>query len=381
MTESLSLGRIFGVRVGINWSVLVIFGLITLGLAGGSFPELYPGYSGFVYLAAGLGAGIVFFLSLLAHELSHAIVARRNGVAVEGITLWLFGGVAKLEGEPDDPGAELRIAGVGPLVSVVTAALFGVVAASLALAGITELTVGIFVWLAGINVILAVFNLAPAAPLDGGRILRAVLWQVWGDRRRAGTAAARAGQVFGWFLIGLGIFLFVGGAGLSGIWLAFIGWFLTTAARVEEEQAQARDLLAGVRVRDVMTPDPVTVPVGITVAELLDDYIFRSRHSTFPLVDSWGGFAGLVTLSRVKLVPPDQRGSIRAQQIACPPTEVPVAHPDELLLELLPRMAGCSDGRAVVLVGDRIVGIVSPVDVARQFEVAGLRRSSSREPI
>lgn len=373
VTESLRLGRIFGVRVGINWSVLVVFGLITLGLAGGSFPELYPGYSGFVYLVAGLAAGVVFFLSLLAHELSHALVARRNGIDVEGITLWLLGGVAKLEGEPSDPGAELRVAGVGPLVSLAAAGVFGAVAALLALVGVADLTVGIFVWLCLINVILAAFNLAPAAPLDGGRILRAVLWQVWGDRRRAATAAAKAGQVFGGALIGLGIFLFVTGAGASGIWLALIGWFMTTAARVEEEQAAVSDLLAGVRVRDVMTPEPVTAPADITVAELLDGYVFRSRHSTFPIVDSGGRFAGLVTLSRVKLVPPDERQATRVSQIACPATEVPLAHPDDPILDLLPRLSGCSDGRAVVLVGDRIVGIVSPVDVARQFEVAGLR--------
>ncbi|MEJ5254813.1 MAG: site-2 protease family protein [Acidimicrobiales bacterium] len=380
MSESLRLGRIFGVRVGLNWSVLFVFMLITLGLATGSFPELYPGYSGVVYLVTGLAAGVVFFLSLLAHELAHALVARRNGVEVEGITLWLFGGVAKLEGEPRDPGAELKIAGVGPLVSLVAAGMFAAVAMLLTLLGAADLTVGIFVWLALINVILAAFNLAPAAPLDGGRILRAVLWQIWGDRRRAATAASRSGQAFGGLLIGLGLFLFVAGAGVSGIWLALIGWFMMSTAQAEEEQAAVSDLLAGVRVRDVMTPEPVTVPADVTVAELLDDYVFRNRHSTFPVIDTQGRFAGLVTLSRVKLVPPAERGTTRVSQIACPVTEVLVAHPDDPILELLPRLAGCSDGRAVVLEGDRIVGIVSPIDVARQYEVAGLRAETGGHP-
>jgi Zn-dependent protease/CBS domain-containing protein len=381
VTESLRLGNIFGVRVGINWSVLVIFALITVGLASGSFPELYPGYDGFVYFAAGLAAGVVFFVSLLAHELSHAIVARRNGIEVQGITLWLFGGVAKLEGEADNPGAELRIAGVGPLVSLISAGAFAAIAALLALVGVADLTVGIFAWLALINVILAVFNLAPAAPLDGGRVLRAILWRVWDDRRRAATAAARAGQVFGWILIGLGLFAFLSGAGISGLWLAFIGWFLTTAARAEEEQAQVQDLLSGVRVRDVMTPDPMTAPGGITVAELLEDYVLRTRYSTFPTVDSWGRFSGLVTLSRVKNVPAEERHTTRVQQIACPPDEVPTARPDDKILDLLPRMGGCSDGRAIVLVDHQIVGIVSPADVARQFEVADLRRPVERERV
>lgn len=380
MSESLRLGRIFGVRVGLNWSVLFVFMLITLGLATGSFPELYPGYSGVVYLVTGLAAGVVFLLSLLAHELAHALVARRNGVEVEGITLWLFGGVAKLEGEPRDPGAELKIAGVGPLVSLVAAGMFAAVAMLLTLLGAADLTVGIFVWLALINVILAAFNLAPAAPLDGGRILRAVLWQIWGDRRRAATAASRSGQAFGGLLIGIGLFLFVAGAGVSGIWLALIGWFMMSTAQAEEEQAAVSDLLAGVRVRDVMTPEPVTVPADVTVAELLDDYVFRNRHSTFPVIDTQGRFAGLVTLSRVKLVPPAERGTTRVSQIACPVTEVLVAHPDDPILELLPRLAGCSDGRAVVLEGDRIVGIVSPIDVARQYEVAGLRAETGGHP-
>jgi Zn-dependent protease/CBS domain-containing protein len=380
VSESLRLGRIFGVRVGLNWSVLFVFMLITLGLATGSFPELYPGYSGVVYLVTGLAAGVVFLLSLLAHELAHALVARRNGVEVEGITLWLFGGVAKLEGEPRDPGAELKIAGVGPLVSLVAAGMFAAVAMLLTLLGAADLTVGIFVWLALINVILAAFNLAPAAPLDGGRILRAVLWQIWGDRRRAATAASRSGQAFGGLLIGIGLFLFVAGAGVSGIWLALIGWFMMSTAQAEEEQAAVSDLLAGVRVRDVMTPEPVTVPADVTVAELLDDYVFRNRHSTFPVIDTQGRFAGLVTLSRVKLVPPAERGTTRVSQIACPVTEVLVAHPDDPILELLPRLAGCSDGRAVVLEGDRIVGIVSPIDVARQYEVAGLRAETGGHP-
>jgi Zn-dependent protease len=186
---------------------------------------------------------VVFFLSLLAHELSHAIVARRNGVDVEGITLWWFGGVARLEGEASDPGAELRISGVGPLVSVVLA---GVFAAILDAIGVAAIAVEVFVWLALINAILAIFNLVPAAPLDSGRILRSILWRRRGDRFAAAITAARAGRFFGWLLMVLGLFDFVAGAGLAGLWLVMIGWFLTMAAGAEEHHSINRRALGGV---------------------------------------------------------------------------------------------------------------------------------------
>jgi Zn-dependent protease/predicted transcriptional regulator len=378
MTESLRLGRIAGVAVGINWSVLVIFGLIVLGLALGRFPAEYPDQPAAAHVAAGLIAAVLFFLSLLAHEIAHAVVAMRNGIGVEGITLWLFGGVAKLEGEPETPGADLRIAGVGPLVSVLLAIAFGGLAFGAVAVGVPGLVFAVLLWLAIINGVLAVFNLVPAAPLDGGRVLRALLWYRRGDRYSAAISAARAGRVFGFVLIGLGLLEFAAGAGLGGLWLVLIGWFLTGAAKAEEQHAEVRGALGDVRVRDVMTEDPTVAPPDLSVDEFVEAYVWPHRHSTFPLVEG-GRIAGLISLRRLKELPASERRDRRVRELACPPEEIGVADPDELVAEVVARMNTCADGRLLVVADGELIGILSPTDVARVLEVGPLRARRERD--
>ncbi len=373
MDDSIRLGRIAGIPVGLNWSVLVILWLITWSLAAHRFPQEFAGHSPSAYWTTALVTAVLFFASLLAHELGHALVARRKGVRVEGITLWLFGGVAKLSGEASTPGAELRIALVGPAVSIGAGMVFGLVAIALDTAGAAELVVGAAAWLALINVVLAVFNLIPAAPLDGGRVLKAVLWHRHGDRLRATVTAARAGRGFGYALIALGVFEFAAGGGLGGIWFVFLGWFLLHAARAEELDSTMRGALDGVRVRDVMSPDPVSAPGWLTVQAFLDEYVLRHRWSAFPLEDRDGRLIGLVTMDRLKRVPPPQRAAVRVVDIACPIDQVPSALPDEPLLDLVQRMAGSTDRRALVFDAGQLVGIVTPTDLSRALERATLR--------
>jgi Zn-dependent protease len=375
MTASFRLGRIAGVPVGVNWSVLVIFVLIAAGLSAGQFPRAYPHHSAWAYAAAGIGAAVVFLLGLLAHEVSHAVLAQRNGISVKGITLWLFGGVAELRGEADTPGAELRIAGVGPLVSLVIGVVFGGIATLLAMAGLDNLAVGTFGWLGGINVALAVFNVLPAAPLDGGRLLRAALWKWRGDRTWAAVVAARAGRALGWVLIALGLVQFLLGTAVGGLWLALIGWFLLGAAGAEERQAELGEALAGVRVADVMSTNPQTVPADIRVAEFIDRYLFGYRHTVFPLADD-GRPVGLVSLDRVRQVPPEQRANTGLREVACGPGDLTISNPDEPLTELLPRLNQCADGRALVVTDGRLVGIVSPSDVSRAVLRGSLRHAT-----
>ncbi|MEU8246440.1 site-2 protease family protein [Nonomuraea sp. NPDC048916] len=374
MRSSIKLGRIGGVPVGLNVSVLVIVVILVVGLAFGRFPVAFPGHSVAVYVIAALITAVLFLASLLAHEMAHALVAKRHGIEVAGITLWLLGGVASLRGQARTPGADLWIAAVGPFTSLVAGAVFGLVAWLSSAVGGTHLLTGMFAYLAGINVLLAVFNLIPAAPLDGGRVLRAVLWKWRGDQVNAAITAARAGRVFGYALIALGFAQVVTGLGFQGLWLALIGLFLVNAASAEEQQTVVGAALHGIRVDQVMTPHPVAAHPDETVAALIEQVVMVSHLSTYPLVDERGVFAGLVTLNRLRRLPADRRASTRLRDVSCPPDQVPTARPDEKLTDLLVRMDGCADGRAVVLdSAGRLLGLITPSDISRMVQTADLR--------
>jgi Zn-dependent protease/predicted transcriptional regulator len=362
---TLRLGRIAGIRVGVHWSVLVIFVIIAVGLAEGRLPEAHPGRPPWQYWAAGILAAVVFFASLLAHEIAHAVVARHSGVEADDITLWLLGGTARLKEEAPSPGAELRIAGVGPLVSLVLGVAFAAVAGALRAAGSSGLTVEAVAWLAGINLTLAVFNALPAAPLDGGRLLRAFVWWRTGNRLRATVVATTAGQVLGWVVVGLGLYAFLHG-GLGGLWLAAIGWFLIAAATAEGGHAQMREALSRVPVREAMTPDPITAPAALTVSALLESPSFRYRHSAFPVTSNGDARpVGLVTLNRAREIAPQDRETTALGDIMFPMSEVVTAAPDEPLAHLLLRLETSPAHRALVLDQGKLVGIVSASDISR----------------
>jgi len=374
MKTSLPLGRIAGVRVGINLSVLVIVAILVAGLGFSRFPDVLPGRSVWAYLLAAALATAAFLASLLAHEVAHAVLARRNGIEVESITLWVFGGVARLKGDPLSPGADLRIAAAGPLTSLVLGVGFGALALLLNVAGLGGLPVAVLAYLAGVNILLALFNLVPAAPLDGGRVLRAILWLAWKDRFRAAITAARAGRVFGSLLAAYGFLQFLMGGGFGGMWLVLIGLFLVSAAHAEEQQTRIASSLRGVLVGHVMTAHPVIADPELPVSEFIQHMAWAHRFSTYPLTDAAGRLAGLVTLNRIRAVAPGSRATTRLRDIACPPDQVPIASATEPLAELLPRMSGCADGRAAVVDEQgTVVGIVSPSDVIRAIQLASLR--------
>jgi Zn-dependent protease/CBS domain-containing protein len=350
--------------------VLGVVVLLVVGLSVRLAATL-PGYAAAWYPVAGVVAAVLFVASLLGHELAHAVVARHNGIEVDGITLWLLGGVARLRGQARTPGAEFRVAVVGPLASLVGVGVFAVLALLAAVGGLGALGVAVLSYLAWINLLLAVFNVIPAAPLDGGRILRAAVWAWRGDQLLATVWAARAGRVLGFLLIGLGLIRAVSGVG-GGLWWILLGLFVVTMASAEEHQARTGAALAGTRVRDVMTADPDTVGGDSTVAEFLSEVALHRRHSAFPLVDQTGRLAGLVTLNRLRSVPAGRRATALLRDVACPVNEIPLADPDEPLAALLTRMGGCADGRALVLSDGRPVGIVTPSDISRAAALHGL---------
>ncbi len=372
MGESIRLGRIAGIAVGVNWSVLIIATLIALGLGVGGLPQLHPGHPEALYLVTGVLTAGLFLGSILAHELAHAIVARRRGVEVEGIVLWLLGGVAKFRSEARTPRDEIAIAAAGPAMSLIAAAVFGIASGASALLVGEAMSTTVLGWLGVLNLLLTAFNLIPAAPLDGGRILRGVLWARRGDPASAAASAARGGKGFGIALIALGLLLVVGMVALDGLWLMLLGWFIVTAAGAEEFHASLR----GVRVRDVMTRAPVVAPDWLTLQEVVDQYVLTQRCSTFPLRGFDGRISGLLPLAAVKRVPSEQRATQRARDVACPIDRVATGHPDEELTELLQRVRGtCGEGRALVFdAAGELVGIVSPRDVGRARELHTLRQ-------
>ena len=367
MQPTFSLGRISGIRIGVNWSVLFIVALLAYGLAAGQFPAEVPRHPVAEYIVAGVVTAVAYIGSLLVHELAHSLVARRNGIKVEDITLWLLGGVSRLEGEFPDPGAELRVAGAGPLASLLLGGLFLLLAWLVMTAGVRGLVVAALAWLGGINILLAVFNVIPAAPLGGGRLLRAVLWSITKDKLKAAIWSARAGQVFGWILTVVGIYLVLVARDYSWLWFVLLGWFLISAATSENQQAVLQSRLRTVPVREIMTANPVTVPASATVAQFLHDYLPWSRHAAFPVVAD-SQTVGLVTVKRINQVPAGERGQTTLHDVACPLSEVARATPDESAADLLPGLNGCADGRALVFDDGHLAGIVSPSDISRALE-------------
>jgi len=370
--DTIHLGRILGIRVGVNWTLVLAFALIAFSLATGILPEQVPGDVGLAYAATAAACAGLFFASLLAHELAHAVVAGRLGVGVDGITLWLFGGVARLRGESPSPGTEARIAVVGPLASAGLAALFFGIDGGLQLTGGWDrwplLGVGAqWLWLA--NLTIALFNLVPAYPLDGGRLLRALLWKRFDSRLRATTVAARGGRIFGYLMIAAGVIGFFLSQSIGALWTLLLGWFLYSASRTEERQVLMQGALAQVKVGDLMTPEPVTAPDWVTVDEFLRSYAFTHRFNAYPLRRFEGGLAGMVTLTRLGSVPVAVRRSTRVMDVACPMAEVPTARPEERVLDVMDRMSGCTEGRLLVLRDGELVGLLAPADISRALRL------------
>jgi len=368
--KSLRVGSIDGIEIKLDWSVLVIFWLLTWSLAASGLPTITSGYPTAAYWLAAVATTFAFFASLLGHELSHCFFARRQGIRVRDITLWLLGGMSAIEEEPKTPAGDLQIAIAGPATSLALGLLVLGAGALMSVVGAPGLLVGCAVWLGTVNLVLAAFNIVPAAPLDGGRVLRAIRWRQTGDRERAALDAARAGRVFAFVLVSFGFLEFLFGVDISGLWLVLLGWFLLTASRAEEMQIRVTRDVATTRVRDLMTADPITVRADMTVHDVLHDYVLARHCSAFPVLDGSGRLAGLVTLGRLRAVPPARRETTPVGEIAFPAHDVTIAAPDDLILDVLRTSARGGDGRILVVTDGQLVGIVSPTDVTRAFQFA-----------
>ena len=367
LSGNISLGRIGGVEVRINWSWLVIFALIVWTLADGVFPSTNPGLSGNTHLAMAIVAALLFVVSILLHELGHAWEARREGLEVDGITLWLFGGVSQFKGGFPSAGAEFRIAIAGPLVSLV----LGVVFVLIAIAGLPSAVDGVAAWLGYINLALLVFNLIPALPLDGGRVLRAALWRSKGDLGWATRVGTDIGRIFGYLFIGLGLAMFIFQGSFSGAWLAFIGWFLLQAATAEARYIATEAALHGLRVRDLMVRDPVTVDGDLTVGQFMDEVARSRRFTTYPVVDG-GRPIGLLAFGSVAALPRSEWDSRRVREAMLPLDRVPQLTEDETAIDALTALSSPTSNRGLVVENGHLAGLLSITDLTRALE---LRRS------
>ncbi len=374
MGDSIRLGSVAGIRIGVNWSWLVVFALITWTLAASVFPDQNPGLSDGTYVAMAIVAAALFFITLLLHELGHAVVARREGMEIEGITLWLFGGVAKFKGMFPSAGAEFRIAIAGPLVSLVLGLLFVAIAAMSDLP--TEVD-GVAAWLGFINLMLLVFNLLPALPLDGGRVLRAALWRARDDFAWATRVAANVGRGFGYLFIAIGLVEVFFLSSFAGVWLAFLGWFLLGAASAEASYLATRQVLSDLRVRDLMTRDPVTVTPDESIGRFMDEVVWAKRHTTYPVVDD-GRAVGLVPFRRVAEVPRREWDERTIEDCMLKREDVPTVREDEELVDALEELSKSPVGRALVVDNGRLVGLLSMTDVARALQVGPQRRRRRR---
>ncbi|HEX8959915.1 MAG TPA: site-2 protease family protein [Solirubrobacterales bacterium] len=368
--SSVRIGRLAGIPIGIQPLWLVIVALITWSLGAVYYPDAVSGIAPLAAYALGLLSALLLFASILLHELGHALVARRHGVEIEEIDLWLLGGVARMSGQPKAAGDELRFALAGPAVTLVIAVFFGAIALALPASGLAALR-AVVKYQAIVNAAILVFNLLPAFPLDGGRVARALFWGWTGDLRRATAAAASIGRGLGYGMIALGVFATLGGV-VTGLWLALVGFFVVVAAKAEEGGMRVRTAFEGREAGRLMSFPAVTVPADASVEEAVEGSFVPHRYSAFPVLDRERP-VGLIDMATVQRVPPDRRRLTTAGEVALDDPGLFVdEHQD--VAELLERPAFQRVGRAIVVTERGGVGILSITDVNRALRALDLQR-------
>ena len=369
---SLTLGHVRGIPVRMQWSALLLPTVLGVMFASGRAAGADAPPAAAVLAGLVVGAGLL--LSLLLHELAHAVVAHRNSIGVTAVTLWAFGGVAELGREAERPGVEARIAAAGPATSVATGAAFGGLGLAAALVGLWAPVVTALAWLAVANGVLAVFNLLPAAPLDGGRLLRAAVWSQRGDRTVATLVASRAGQMLGWGLVGVGVVEFAVTGRPLALWTALIGWFVASAAGRERAETLRRQQLGDLTVGAAMAPVTASLPDWLSVQAFLDRVADEPTRDAYLVQDFGGELSGVVTLGALAAVPVDDRDTTRVRQVSASVRDLVTARPDEPLVDVVERMARQGQSVVPVLDGDDVpVGTLTAADVARAARVGALR--------
>jgi Zn-dependent protease/predicted transcriptional regulator len=373
-TKGIRLIKIAGVQIDIDYSWLFVFALVLWSLAAGYFPQAYPGHPQSAYWIVGFVATLLFFSSVLFHELCHAMMGNRLGENVDRITLFIFGGMAHLTGEPKSAVDEFKIAAVGPLSSLVLGFFFWIVASAMALSAASSLWTAVFHYLAFINIALAIFNLLPGFPLDGGRLLRAALWRRWGNIERATARAADWGNTIAWGLMLMGVLEIFGGALVGGLWLIFIGLFLRGAAASGYQGTMLEQTLERIRVGDIMTSRPVTLDSEMAVSDAVENYFLKLGHGGFPVVTD-GRVVGILSLQPVSQCPPEERGRKKVRDIMRALDTSIEINPSASALAAMRKMNDASTARLIVLDDNKFVGLITLSGITRfvqmKTELAG----------
>ena len=360
LRDGIPIGKAFGISLRLNYSWFIIFALVTGVLTANYFPNIYPAWSLTIKIIAGIVTSLLFFASVLAHELMHSIVAQKAGIQVHSITLFIFGGVSQMAEEPKKPRDEFRIALAGPLTSLVIGAVCGAVYIWLGHSSefLTQFVTAIAFWLGWINISLAAFNLIPGFPLDGGRVLRSILWWRSRDLRKSTRIASNIGRVVGYLFIFGGIWFIFQGDWFNGLWLAFIGWFLENAAVGSYRQIALQDMLQGHTVSEIMTRDCLMVSPGQTIEHLVHENILSSGRRCFPVVTG-DRVLGLVTLHNVKAIPRDLWSTKTVKEAMTPFSKLKWVQPNADLVTVL-RILTEQDVNQLPVVDDgKIVGIIA----------------------
>ncbi|MBE9199046.1 MULTISPECIES: site-2 protease family protein [unclassified Nodularia (in: cyanobacteria)] len=365
--QGFRLGSIFGFEIRVDLSWFLIFFLVLWTLSVGLFPTNYPGFNNATYFGMGLVATLLFFASLLAHELSHSFVARAKGIPVEGITLFIFGGVSRTRMDAETPGDEFQIAGVGPLVSLLLAGFFGLIWYVGINAGWSVVFTGVFAYLAVINLALAIFNMLPGFPLDGGRVFRSIIWKYTGNLKKATKIATNGGKLLSYLLIGFGALEMFAGAILGGLWLILIGWFLYNAAESSYEELLLRTSLEGVKAGEIMTPHPETVNPDMNLQELVDTYFLSRRYHSFPVTEDSHPI-GIITLNQVKDIPREEWKYRTVKDTMIPTENRVTASPDEQMSKVLQKMQDSGVRRVLVIQNGLLRGIITAHDLANWLQ-------------
>lgn len=368
MGSALKLGKVFGIQLRLHYTWFIIFILVTIAL-------VFPDWTNPTYWIIGIITSLLFFASVVAHELAHSLVGRANGIPISSITLFIFGGIAHMTREAERPGAELKMAAAGPVCSLVIGGLFGLIWWFMR---DTVMPIAVMVqWLAYINVSLAVFNLIPGFPLDGGRVFRSLLWRFTGRYRISTQIAAQVGRGIGYlFVVGGIAIVFLRPLGLdwfSGLWLAFIGWFLSNAASASYRQARWRDVLQGVTAGQLMTSDCAVVPSSVTISQLIQGFIITGKSLCFIVADD-GRLRGILTLRDIKSVPRQDWSITQVNKAMVPVNDLKIAYPGQDALSVLEQMEESNINQMPVVSGGRVIGLIARDSLTRFLRIRSTLR-------